>query len=629
MDKLTRHGVDVLTSQEPHEGVVVQLMDIGLRGTRRTGELSDGDKTVPAVFMSQLSSHFENDGVQKYAIIRVRNTSLFTYNNANPSKTVVVVGALDVVDTACDVPIHISRAPVTPAASRTAGLPGTVTKEGTPPPTASTTTPSTCGVASRCDEETRTPAQHGGTIKYVTSDVPTTPIARLNPYQNRWTIKVRLTHKGEMITYSNQRGTGTLLKVTLTDETGDDIEAVMFNDAVTKWGPELDEGAVYYVSGGTLKAADRRYSKTKCPYEVTLNTNARIERAHYDDDAGMAASAAATETCPLDQIETVNSDLVDVLAVVKSADDMREIVSTKLGGKQLHKRELALVDRGLVEVRLTLWGELAKKPVDWAGTVLAARQLKVGEYQGARTLSVLRNSKLVYPADAPPKGSWLAPADIVAANALRAWWLEGGATAAENAVRPTATNQAAAGAGLRHAGFSDRTTLAAIRANPNLGHSDKPDYVTFKACFGKIKSDKLWYEACTTEGCQKKVTENMDGTYTCEKCATTLETCDYRYLFSALAVDHTNDLWISAFNDTAIVIFDGTPAATLAALREEDERQFEDKVSSYQWRPFLMRARVKNEVWNETARVKISLVNVSKLDYVAESAALLSAIRDL
>lgn len=42
-----------------------------------------------------------------------------------------------------------------------------------------------------------------------------------------------------------------------------------------------------------------------------------------------------------------------------------------------------------------------------------------------------------------------------------------------------------------------------------------------------------------------------------------------------------------------------------------------------------MRARVKNEVWNETARVKISLVNVAKIDYVAESAALLNAIRDL
>lgn len=48
--------------------------------------------------------------------------------------------------------------------------------------------------------------------------------------------------------------------------------------------------------------------------------------------------------------------IVDVLGVVKHASDVQELVSTKRGGVQLHKRELLLMDDSNHEVRLTLWG---------------------------------------------------------------------------------------------------------------------------------------------------------------------------------------------------------------------------------------------------------------------------------
>jgi hypothetical protein len=39
------------------------------------------------------------------------------------------------------------------------------------------------------------------------------PIDSLNPYQNRWTIKARITSKGDMKSWNNARGAGTLFKV--------------------------------------------------------------------------------------------------------------------------------------------------------------------------------------------------------------------------------------------------------------------------------------------------------------------------------------------------------------------------------------------------------------------------------
>lgn len=44
------------------------------------------------------------------------------------------------------------------------------------------------------------------------------PLVSLNPYQGNWTIKVRVTSKGNMRAYKNARGEGCVFNVELTDE---------------------------------------------------------------------------------------------------------------------------------------------------------------------------------------------------------------------------------------------------------------------------------------------------------------------------------------------------------------------------------------------------------------------------
>lgn len=44
------------------------------------------------------------------------------------------------------------------------------------------------------------------------------PLVSLNPYQGNWTIKVRVTSKGNMRTFKNFRGEGCVFNVELTDE---------------------------------------------------------------------------------------------------------------------------------------------------------------------------------------------------------------------------------------------------------------------------------------------------------------------------------------------------------------------------------------------------------------------------
>jgi replication factor A1 len=52
-----------------------------------------------------------------------------------------------------------------------------------------------------------------GAIERADPAASTIPIESLNPYQNKWTIKARVTAKGEMKTWNNAKGSGNLFKI--------------------------------------------------------------------------------------------------------------------------------------------------------------------------------------------------------------------------------------------------------------------------------------------------------------------------------------------------------------------------------------------------------------------------------
>ena len=79
---------------------------------------------------------------------------------------------------------------------------------------------------------------------------------------SRWTIKVRVTKKMDIRTWSNARGEGKLFCVHLIDESGE-IKATAFNEQCDKFYDMLEENKVYYISQAQLKTANKQYSSLK------------------------------------------------------------------------------------------------------------------------------------------------------------------------------------------------------------------------------------------------------------------------------------------------------------------------------------------------------------------------------
>lgn len=143
---------------------------------------------------------------------------------------------------------------------------------------------------------------------------------------------------------------------------------------------------VYTFSGGTLKMVqNRQFSNIKNQYELTFGPHSSILAASED----AAIQKQHYKFVKIGEIANCEvGSTIDVVAIVRHASEVSEIVSTKQSGKVMQKRELTLVDDSLSEVRLTLWGEKATSgQYDWhSSPVVAFKGLKIGDY-GGRSLS--------------------------------------------------------------------------------------------------------------------------------------------------------------------------------------------------------------------------------------------------
>ena len=177
-------------------------------------------------------------------------------------------------------------------------------------------------------------------------------ISELNTYQNRWTIKARVTTKSDIRSWVNAKGEGSLFSVELIDSSAIDIKATFFKEAVDKFYEMLEVDKVYTFSGGRLKDAKMEYNVCKCPYEISFDQKAEI---HLADDTGDIQSHMFNFTKISDLEGVEEGKLVDILVVVKSVGDPASVVLKKIGKERL-KCDLTVVDDSGVEINLTVWG---------------------------------------------------------------------------------------------------------------------------------------------------------------------------------------------------------------------------------------------------------------------------------
>jgi len=131
---------------------------------------------------------------------------------------------------------------------------------------------------------------------------------------------------------------------------------------------------------------------------------------------------------------------------------------------------------------------------------------------------------------------------------------------------------------------------------------ENPDFFVVKATIVYIKQDNFAYPACRSETCNKKVTDNGDGTWRCEKCEVSHDRPEYRYIMSVNVNDHTGQLWLSCFDDTARIIMGGRSADEVTEMRENDDTAAAAVFEAANCRTFKFRCRAKMDTFGDQQR---------------------------
>ncbi|KAJ1439901.1 hypothetical protein SESBI_02129 [Sesbania bispinosa] len=430
------------------------------------------------------------------------------------------------------------------------------------------------------------------------------PIAALNPYQGRWAIKARVTAKGDLRRYNNARGDGKVFSFDLLDSDGGEIRVTCFNAVVDHFYDAIEVGKVYLISKGSLKPAQKNFNHLKNEWEIFLDLNSTVELCP-DEDASIPRQQFSFR--PISDIESVDSNsILDVIGVVTSVNPSVPIL--RKNGMETQRRILNLKDSSGRSVELTLWGEFCNREgqklqemVD-AGffPILAVKAGKVNDFSG-KTIGSISTTQLFINPDFPE------------ALSLRDWFDRVGKDSASLSISKDIIP-----GGPKN---ERRKTVSQIK-DEGLGRSDKPDWITVRATISFIKTDTFCYTACPLmigdRQCNKKVTKSGNTRWQCDRCNQEFEECDYRYLLQAQILDHTGLTWVTAFQEAGEEIM-GYSAKELYLLKyeQEDDERFGEIIKSRLFNQFVFRLKIKEELYGDEQKVKITVVKADKAVIVA------------
>ncbi|KAL1593909.1 Replication factor A protein 1 [Paraconiothyrium brasiliense] len=432
------------------------------------------------------------------------------------------------------------------------------------------------------------------------------PIESLSPYAHKWTIRARCTHKGDIKTWHNQKGEGKLFSVNLLDDTGE-IRATGFNDVCERLYPIFEEGMVYYISAPCrVTLAKKQFSNLPNDYELQFERDTEVEKAE-DQDNKPQIRYNFTKIGDLNNVE--KDTTIDTIGVLKEVGEVNTITSSKTN-KDFSKRDLTLADDSQTSVRLTIWGNQAQSFDAPLESIIAFKGVKVSDF-GGRSLSLLSS------------GNMTIDPDIDEAHKLRGWFNAVG----QNATFSTHQNLASAGGGQKN----DTKLISQITEDENYLQMDAPSYFNLKASVVFIRNSPTFaYPACSNEGCNKKVIEENSGEWWCEKCQKKWPEPLFRYVLSINVADHTGQMWLSCFDDTARIIM-GMSANELMKIKNDSEenstQDFSIAMQEGTCRTFNFRVRGKMETYNDQPKPRYQVLGINTLNYAQEANRLAQLIK--
>ncbi|KAL8460739.1 hypothetical protein ACS0TY_032304 [Phlomoides rotata] len=363
-------------------------------------------------------------------------------------------------------------------------------------------------------------------------------ISDLSPYEDGWTIKVRVARKTSRETYSKNERTTEIMKLLLQDGEGSMVQATLFNEQISKFTEMLESGKCYLISKGNIRRVNNNFDNVNDKIEISFTNATKVEECLESFPLKISKSFV-----PFNEVEKISKGqrLMDILGMVIK---VRQTFPVPLKGKDrtTRKREVTLLDVTGDTIKLELWGDLAINEGDILDRMIklkplvAVSNVVLDKYEG----EVKLGTSFISFIDINP--------DVEQYEALHQSFQNFSSTA---------------GGIDKISGPSKRITESKeVKLSSITGNNVDSLFCTFVGRVGKVLNKASpWYEKC--KQCNSAVhPEGNEKFAYCKECDNTNSSFTRHYLLRLLVSDETDEVYTTLFDAAETVI--GCPVNTFA-----------------------------------------------------------------
>ncbi|GLJ32618.1 hypothetical protein SUGI_0656140 [Cryptomeria japonica] len=437
-------------------------------------------------------------------------------------------------------------------------------------------------------------------------------IKTLNPYQNKWTIKGKVTHKRPIKAYSTSTKNGHVFSFDIVDCDGSEIRITCFDEITKLHYNHVDIGSHYIISKGSVKEANARYNKLNSNLEITLS-NTSIVKCCTNEEQADQQTAPFTPIGELFQL--TNNTLVDVIGLVLYVGDIIPI--HRKDGSQTQKFVVKINDLSGSTIDINLWGpiveqkglELKNMLTNDSVVILALRNACVGYFNG-KLVNIIAATKLHINPSFPE-------AELLTSRGRD----------------PLLTVPFVAET-IHIEGKYTRMTISSIREWMSIKLETIQTTLLVVLRYVNVNDQNFYYTACPLivngRPCKKKCTQQADDSWFFSRCQMSMQDCNYSYLLPLKLQDATGTLWATAFDEGGNHLLHKT-ARQLYALqndattKETPSSMIKTILSHY----YSFIVLVSTETYKSESKMKVTVNKVAPVDFKAECHALLAEISRL
>ncbi|EJW86244.1 hypothetical protein WUBG_02846 [Wuchereria bancrofti] len=419
-----------------------------------------------------------------------------------------------------------------------------------------------------------------------------TPIKLITPYVNKWRICGVVTAKEDLRNIRTVRRDMKVFNFELTDEEGGCIRIAAFDDVAEEFYSIIQKGSMFYVSGGTVKQANKRFNTTGHDYEITIRSDSEVSPCL--DREKIEQPKLSLSIVRLCNVANHVGESIDIIAIVEKVNDIMQVTARNTG-TQLEKRDIVLIDTSETEITLTFWGEQARlydKEIE--GQTIGIKGTFVKEFNGNLSLSTASSSRIELNMDCAETAS------------LYKWYRE---------TRPSVQARNLTTTGLTADSYGRDLRIIRLSEFCGLGRdSEKGTLFNITAMISSLKADGALYKSCGTNGCKKKVIE-INNQYRCEKCDITLDKYKYVLLMTMEISDFSGSHWVTVFEDKAVKLLK-SDAEQLGQLLDNDLLdEYNEVFNAVRFREYTFRIRAKSEFYNGEEKIKWSVFDINEVNH--------------